>query len=239
MLHEFAHAIHRFGLNTVDPTFDNRLQIAYAAAIEKGLWQGTYASSDRGEYWAVGTRAWFYPNVGDSSYNYGNTRQALKEYDPGLAALLAEVYGDSGWRYTSPAARIHLPHLQGFNPQDSPTFQGWPELEAVYQQLRNPNSDGGGRWVDLRPYDPSLLPSLSESRTFGPSTHIAIVNLTQADVLLYKVRYDGTEEFSHRVPPWYIRVSSRMVNEIRLIKDLNGRNLAVFQTLGKDRTHSH
>ena len=233
MIHEWAHAIHRFGLNTVDSTFDNRLQIAYAAAIEKGLWQGTYASSDRGEYWAVGTRAWFYPNVGDSSYNYGNTRQALKEYDPGLAALLAEVYGDSGWRYTSPAARIHLPHLQGFNPQDSPTFQGWPELEAVYQQLRNPNSDGGGRWVDLGPYDPSLLPSLSESRTFGPRTHIAIVNLTQADVLLYKVRYDGTEKFSHRVLTWHTRVSSPTVNEIRLIKDLNGRNLAVFQTLEK------
>ena len=233
LIHEVAHAIHRFGLNTVDPTFNNRLQIAYDAAMEKGLWQGTYASSDRGEYWAEGTQAWFYPKGGGSFYNYGNTRQALKEYDPGLAALLAEVYGDSGWRYTSPAARIHLPHLQGFNPQDSPTFQGWPELEAVYQQLRNPNSDGGGRWVDLRPYDPTLLPSLSESRTFGPSTHIAIVNLTQADVLLYKVRYDGTEEFSHRVPPWYIRVSSRMVNEIRLIKDLNGRNLAVFQTVEK------
>ena len=233
LIHEVAHAIHRFGLNTVDPTFNNRLQIAYDAAMEKGLWQGTYASSDRGEYWAEGTQAWFYPKGGGSFYNYGNTRQALKEYDPGLAALLAEVYGDSGWRYTSPAARIHLPHLQGFNPQDSPTFQGWPELEAVYQQLRNPNSDGGGRWVDLRPYDPTLLPSLSESRTFGPSTHIAIVNLTQADVLLYKVRYDGTEEFSHRVPPWYIRVSSRTVNEIRLIKDLNGRNLAVFQTVEK------
>ena len=233
LIHEVAHAIHRFGLNTVDPTFNNRLQIAYDAAMEKGLWQGTYASSDRGEYWAEGTQAWFYPKGGGSFYNYGNTRQALKEYDPGLAALLAEVYGDSGWRYTSPAARIHLPHLQGFNPQDSPTFQGWPELEAVYQQLRNPNSDGGGRWVDLRPYDPSLLPSLSESRTFGPSTHIAIVNLTQADVLLYKVRYDGTEEFSHRVPPWYIRVSSQTVNEIRLIKDLNGRNLAVFQTVEK------
>ena len=231
MIHEWAHAIHRFGLNTVAPTFNNRLQIAYDAAMEKGLWQGTYASSDRGEYWAEGTQAWFYPKGGGSFK--GNTRQALKVYDPALAALLAEVYGDSGWRYTSPAARVHLPHLQGFNPQDSPTFQGWPELEAVYQQLRNPNSDGGGRWVDLRPYDPSLLPSLSESRTFGPRTHIAIVNLTQADVLLYRVRYDGTEAFSHRVPPWYIRVSSRTVNEIRLIKDLNGRNLAVFQTVEK------
>ena len=233
MIHEVAHAIHRFGLNTVDPTFNNRLQIAYDAAMEKGLWQGTYASSDRGEYWAEGTQAWFYPKGGDSFYNYGNTRQALKEYDPGLAALLAEVYGDSGWRYTSPAARIHLPHLQGFNPQDSPTFQGWPELEAVYQQLRNPNSDGGGRWVDLRPYDPSLLPSLSESRTAGPRTTVAFVNLTRSYVLVYPVGYDGTPELWTQLPPGFVRVTPGTTNEIWLIKDLNGRNLAVFQAVEK------
>ena len=232
LFHGFAHTIHRFGLNTVDPTFNNRLQIVYDAAMEKGLWQGTYASADRGEYWAEATRAWFHPKSGGSFK--GNTRQALKVYDPGIAALLAEVYGDSGWRYTPLATRTHLPHLQGFDPQDSPTSQGWPELAELYhQQLRNPNSDGGGRWVDLRPYDPNLLPSLIESITFGPRTHVAFVNLTQADVLLYKVRYDGTEGFSHRLLPWHTRVSSPMVNEIRLIKDLNGRNLAVFQTVEK------
>ena len=232
LLHEWAHAIHRFGLNTIDPAFDSRLKIAYDAAMEKGLWQGTYASSGRGEYWAESTQAWFYPKGWHSFNNYGNTRQALKEYDPGLAALLAEVYGDSEWRYTPLAMRTHLPHLQGFNPQDSPTFQGWPELEAVYQQLRNPNSDGGGRWVDLRPYDPSLLPSLNKSRTAGSPTGIAFINLTQADVLLYGVRYDGTEEFKARVPPGWIRVGAT-VNEIRLVKDSNGRNLAVFQALEK------
>ena len=233
MLHEFAHAIHRFGLNTIDPAFDSRLKIAYDAAMEKGLWQGTYASSGRGEYWAESTQAWFYPKGWHSFNNYGNTRQALKEYDPGLAALLAEVYGDSEWRYTPLAMRTHLPHLQGFNPQDSPTFQGWPELEAVYRQLSNPDSDGGGRWVDLRPYDPSLLPSLNKSRTAGSPTGIAFINLTQADVLLYGVRYDGTEEFSARVSPGWIRVTPGTTNEIWLVKDSNGRNLAVFQALEK------
>ena len=231
MIHEWAHAIHRFGLNTVDPTFNNRLQIAYDAAMEKGLWQGTYASSDRGEYWAEGTQAWFYPKGGGSFK--GNTRQALKVYDPGIAALLAEVYGDSGWRYTSPAARIHLPHLQGFNPQDSPTFQGWPELEAVYQQLSNPDSDGGGRWVDLRPYDSSLLPSLSESRTAGPRTTVAFVNLTRSYVLVYPVGYDGTPELWTQLPPGFVRVTPGTTNEIWLVKDSNGRNLAVFQALEK------
>ena len=233
MLHEFAHAIHRFGLNTVDPTFNNRLQIAYDAAMEKGLWQGTYASSDRGEYWAEATQAWFYPKGWHSFDNYGNTRDALKAYDPGLAALLAEIYGDSEWRYTPPAARTHQSHLQGFSPQDSPTFQGWPELAELYQQLRNPNSNGGDRWVDLRPYDSSLLLGLNESRTAGPRTAVSFVNLTRAAVLVYGVRYNGTEDLWTRIPSGYIRTTPATTNEIWLIKDLNGINLAVFQALEK------
>ena len=231
LIHEFAHAIHLFGLNTIDPAFDSQLKIAYDVAMEKGLWQGTYASSDRREYWAESTQAWFYPK-GHSSFN-GNTRHALKAYAPGLAALLTEIYGDSEWRYTPSTVRTHLPHLQGFDPQDSPTFQGWPELEAVYRQLSNPDSDGGGRWVDLRPYDPNLLPSLNKSRTVGSPTGIAFINLTQADVLLYGVRYDGTEEFWTRVPPGYIRAGGTTTNEMWLVKDLNGKNLAVFQALEK------
>ena len=238
LIHEFAHAIHRFGLNTIDPAFDNRLKITYDAAMEKGLWQGTYASADRREYWAEGTQAWFYPK-GASSFNRNtrqisrNTRQALKAYDPGLAALLAEIYGDDEWRYTPPAARTHLPHLQGFNPQDSPTFQGFPELEELHQQFKNPNSDGGDKWVDLRPYDPSLLPSLNESRTAGPRRMVGFINLTQADVLVYWVSYNGTQGFWTRIYPQKIRVTPAIANEIWLIKDLNGRNLAVFQALEK------
>ena len=234
LIHEFAHTIHRHGLNTIDPTFDSRLQIAYDAAIKKGLWQGTYASVDRGEYWAEATQGWF--KGGGSFYNYGNTRQALKAYDPGVAALLDEIYGDSEWRYTPLTARIHLPHLQGFNPQDSPTFQGWPELKAVRQQLRNPNSDGGGRWVDLRPYDPSLLLSLSESRIAGPPTGMAFINLTQADVLVYPVGYDGTVEFWRRMRPGVISTGVVIANEMWLVKDSNGKNLAVVVFPAMDKT---
>ena len=121
----------------------------------------------------------------------------------------------------------------GFDPQDSPRFQGWPELAELYQQLRNPNSDGGGRWVDLRPYDPSLLPSLSESRTAGPRTTVAFVNLTRSYVLVYPVGYDGTPELWTQLPPGFVRVTPGTTNEIWLIKDLNGRNLAVFQAVEK------
>ena len=233
LIHEFAHAIHLFGLRTIDPTFDNRLKIVYDTAMAKGLWQGTYASSDKREYWAEGTQGWFYPQGGGSFDNYGNTRAALKAYDPGLAALLTEIYGDTQWRYTLPVTRTHLPHLHGFSPEDSLTFQGFPELAELLRQFRDPNSDGGDNWVDLRPYDPSLIPTLNESRNPGHLTGIGFINVTQADVLLYDVRYDGTEGFWTRVPPGTFRVTPTRTEVIWLIKDPNGKNFAVFQPVGQ------
>ena len=184
------------GLNTLDPTFDERLQITYETSMKKGLWQGTYASSDRREYWAEASHAWFYPNGAGSFDRFGNTRQALKQYDPGLATLLAEVYGDKGWQYTPVESRTHQPHLQGFNPKDSPTFDGWSELAALYRQLRtDPSSDGGGEWVNLDPYKPNQLSRLTKSKVIGDLTTIVFVNFTQADVLLYEVTSAGTERY--------------------------------------------
>ena len=230
LIHEFAHAIHLFGLNTTDPTFNNRLKIVYDTAMAKGLWQDTYASSNRREYWAEGTQAWFHPNGHGSFSHCGNTRSALKAYDPGLAALLTEIYGDTQWRYTPPAVRLHLPHLQGFNPQDSPTFEGWSELEELLRQFNNPNSDGGDNWVDLRPYDPSLIPTLNKSRNPGSLTGIGFINTTQADVLLYEVGYDGAEWYGTRIRPGTGGGGGpTRTDVIFLIKDLNGKNLAVFQ----------
>lgn len=229
LIHEFAHAIHRIGLNTFDPTFDDRLQIAYETAIKKGLWQGTYASSDRKEYWAEGTQAWFHPKGGHSFNRFGNTRQALKAYDPGLATLLTEIYGDSGWRYTPVETRTNLPHLHGFNPQDAPTFAGWPELEALYQQLRDPNSDGGGEWVNLKPYNPDKLSSLTESNVLGDTTTVIFVNLSKVDVLLYEVASDSTERFWTRLYPMRVRWTPSSENKVWIFKDTNGRNLAVFR----------
>ena len=231
LIHEFAHAIHRFGLNTIDPTFDTRLNIAYEAAMANGLWQGTYAASDRREYWAEGTLGWLHPQGGGSFSNYGTTRGALKAYDPGLAALLAEIYGDSDWVYTPIEARLHLPHLQGFNPQNSPTFSPPPELEELYRQFHNPNSDGGDNWVDLIPYDPSLIPILNESRTVGKRAFIGFVNLTQAHISIYDVTHNGTERFVYRIRPGNVRWGPTEAGDLSLIKDPNGKNIAVFQAI--------
>ena len=199
--------------------------------MQRGLWSGTYASADRKEYWAEGTYSWFYPRGGGSFDRFGNTRQELKEYDPGLAILLSEVYGDTEWHYTPVTDRIHQPHLQGFDPQDSPTFIGFPQLEVLYQQLRVPNSDGNGAWVNLAPYDPEQLPSLIKSNVPETNTTaIAFVNLSKDDVLLYWVGSDGTEgHWTRASPDSPIRVTPSRVNAIWLVKDTNGKNLAVFQ----------
>ena len=75
-----------------------------------GLWKGTYASVNRWEYWAEGTNTWFNPTNPEGSFiGFGDTREDLKQYDPPLATLLTEVYGDSNWLYTPVATRTHQP----------------------------------------------------------------------------------------------------------------------------------
>jgi alpha-glucosidase len=96
LVHEFNHAVHQVGLREVDPTFDRRLRQAYHRAMEKGLWKGTYVAANPGEYWAEGAQAYFdcmRPQFG------ANSREKLKEYDPGLFALVDEVYRQSKFRY--------------------------------------------------------------------------------------------------------------------------------------------
>ena len=232
LVHEFAHAIHQMGLNTVDPSFDDRLKGLYDAAVEKGLWKDTYAITNRAEYWAEGTQSWFDTNrANDDQHNHVDTRDKLKEYDPALAALLAEVYGDKDWRYTQAITRTHLVHLQGFSPEESPEFE-WPAeliaLHEFHQQLKDPNSDGGDRWVELEKHDPSLLPNLIsvDSQT---ETAIIFVNLTEAELAYYWVDGTGEERHYGKVAAGDFVNQHTYAGHIWLVKDANGDNLAVFR----------
>ena len=136
LLHEFAHAIHHMALVDLDETFDARLKETYEAAIKAGLWKGKYAATNRAEYWAEGAQSWFDDNrEDDHDHNHVNTRKELREYDPGLAALCEEVFGDKPWRYQKPADRAEAgrAHLQGYDTEKAPRFS-WPEgLEAWYR----------------------------------------------------------------------------------------------------------
>lgn len=136
LIHEFAHNIHLRGMVNVDPTFDRRVQASYDAAMKAGLWKGKYAAVNHHEYFAEGVQSWFDDNrVNDHDHNHVHLRSQLIEYDPGLAALCREVFGDTELKYTKPTTRIRG-HLEGYDPAAAPKFV-WPErLSEVRSEIR-------------------------------------------------------------------------------------------------------
>jgi hypothetical protein len=132
LVHEFAHAIHQIALAAVDPTFDKRLRKTYRDAMEAGLWKDTYAATNHAEYWAEGVQSWFDTNrENDSIHKHVNTREELAEYDPELAALCREVFGENPWRYrrADDPARKSESHLAPLDRKALPVFR-W-EREAA------------------------------------------------------------------------------------------------------------
>ena len=129
LIHEFGHTIHEMGLVALDPSFDGRLRAAFKGARESGLWKGTYAITDHKEYWAEGVQSWFDDNrENDALHNHVDTRAELKEYDPNLAKLCAEVFGERAWRYLKPAQRAESDraHLAAYDSSNAPRFR-WRE----------------------------------------------------------------------------------------------------------------
>ena len=84
------------------------------------------ATVNHHEYFAVGVAAWYGHNrIDDFDHNHVPLRSQLIGYDPGLAALCREVFGDTAPPYTKPATRLIGP-LAGYDPATAPTF-AWPE----------------------------------------------------------------------------------------------------------------
>lgn len=148
VIHEFAHCIHLRGLLNVDPTFDKRLKAAYDAAMKAGLWRGKYASTNHHEYWAEGVQSWFDDNrVNDHDHNHVHLRSQLIEYDPGLAALCREIFGDTELHYTKPPTRL-TGHMAGYDPSKAPAF-AWPEplqeaRKLIQAKARKRDADANG-----------------------------------------------------------------------------------------------
>lgn len=129
LIHEFAHNIHLRGMVELDRTFDRRVKAAYEAAMELGLWADKYAAKNHHEYFAEGVQSWFNNNRSpDHDHNHVNTRGELQAYDPALAALCREVFGDTELSYTKPATRC-TGHLAGYDPSRAPRFR-WPRQMA-------------------------------------------------------------------------------------------------------------
>ena len=97
-VHEFAHAVLYMGVERQPggEDFRKRLDRAYSNALDAGLWNNTYAGENSDEYWAEGVQSWFGLNDPPGPiHNEINTRLELEEYDPGLADLIREVFGEA------------------------------------------------------------------------------------------------------------------------------------------------
>jgi hypothetical protein len=136
LIHEFAHNIHQRGMTNVDPTFDERLKETYESAMKAGLWKGKYAATNHHEYFAEGVQSWFDDNrENDHDHNHVDTRAELLEYDPGLAAMCREVFGETELSYVKPTERL-TGHMAGYDPATAPAFE-WPRrLEHAQQLIR-------------------------------------------------------------------------------------------------------
>lgn len=99
LIHEFSHSIHLIGILQVHPDINDRIKALLKKANDEGRFQNTYRLTDYAEYFAEGVQDWFNVNAEmpypDGKHNYVNTREELKEYDPGLYALLSEYFPDT------------------------------------------------------------------------------------------------------------------------------------------------
>ena len=98
LVHEMAHTALEFGVERIPggAEFLERLNAAYDSAMSSRLWASTYAAENRDEYWAEGVQSWFGLNDPPGWIHNGvNTRTELKAYDPVLASLIKEVFGDT------------------------------------------------------------------------------------------------------------------------------------------------
>jgi len=73
-----------------------------------------------------------------------DTRKELKEYDPGLAKLCEEVFGDTELVYTKPELRLEG-HLSGYDPAKAPRFR-WPtRLDRAREEITRKARSRGDR----------------------------------------------------------------------------------------------
>ncbi|GGC63909.1 VHL beta domain-containing protein [Undibacterium terreum] len=182
LIHEFAHTVYEAGMVTLDPSFDRRLLAAYEHARATGLWKGTYAMTNRTEYWASAAQSWFDCARGqDEDHNDIRTRAQLKAYDPAIAALLKEAFGDGKWRYAKPASRPagERRHLAGFDIAKAGSFS-WPAQIAA-----NEIPDLG-----LGATSDKNTPSASPRNSSGPSG-IFFINHLPAVVSIDWLDFDG------------------------------------------------
>ncbi len=193
LIHEFAHAAHQMGVNSLDKTFQGRLLAAFDAAGKAGLWKNKYAGTNPSEYFAEGAQSWFDTNrENDHDHNHVNTRAELRAYDPGLAKLCEEVFGDREWRYARPAARQPAsPHFAGFDLSKAGKFV-WPKELTEWQEKfrRGEVTMAPADALALSPHAPDTKNDW-RSETGGARAELFFQNARKEPVLLFWVDNEG------------------------------------------------
>ena len=102
----FAVQQYEMRVKRMDVGFDEKLKALYDKAMEDGKWKDTAAVANRTAYWTEGVLAYFDALGQDAAPNDAphpiNTRELLKDYDPGLFDLVNETMAYNGkvdWRY--------------------------------------------------------------------------------------------------------------------------------------------
>ena len=197
LIHEFAHAVHQMGVNALDKTFQARVQAAFDAAGKAGLWKNKYAGTNPSEYFAEGAQSWFDTNrVNDNDHNHVHTRPQLKEYDPSLAKLCEEVFGDREWRYARPAARQPAaPHFAGFDAAKAGKF-AWPKELTEWQEKfrRGEVTMAPTNAIALAPHAPDERADW-RSETDGAKTEFFLQSARKEPVLYFWVDNEGAAHF--------------------------------------------
>ncbi|MDF1861998.1 MAG: hypothetical protein P1U87_17400 [Verrucomicrobiales bacterium] len=230
MVHEFAHAIHLMGLNSVDPDFQKQLEKVFNRAGLKGLWRGKYAGTNPSEYWAEAVQSWFDTNrEDDHDHNHVDTREELKEHDPEVASLVESIFGGNDWRYSYPRERTDDPHLAGFDVKAAPVF-AWPkDLVEAYEAL---DRGEDRELISLEPV--RLLPKDPSSGESGKSISLRFDNESDQVVSTFWIGFDGLRRHYADIDPKRRHEQQTYGNHFWVVTGEDGKDLGWFEAPEKD-----
>ncbi|MEC5128399.1 hypothetical protein VSU19_16670 [Verrucomicrobiales bacterium BCK34] len=229
MIHEFAHAIHLMGVNSIDDSFQGRLEKTFNRASLKGLWKSKYAGTNPAEYWAEGVQSWFDTNrENDFEHNHVNTREELRAHDPALAALVESIFGDAEWRYVNPRGRRDAGHLATLNRKTAPVFAWPPDLVAAYDALQ---SGEDRKSLELS------VGEVPEGRVSGKGdleVRLRFDNQSMETVRIFWVDFSGERKPYGFVDPGRNHDQSTFSNHLWVLVGESGEDLGWVAAAGED-----
>jgi hypothetical protein len=230
MIHEFAHAIHLMGINSIDSEFQGKLENAFNRAGLKGLWRGKYAGTNPSEYWAEVVQSWFDTNrENDHDHNHVDTREELKEHDPDAAELVESIFGDRKWKYSHPKDRKNPRHLKSFDLATAPVFS-WPEdLVKAYEAL---DRGEGLKLAELRKMEE--LPAKSASPESANAVKLRVDNETKQRITVSWIGFDGLRREYGLTDPTRRFDQNTFEGHLWVVTDEKGKDLGWFATPAED-----